>query len=126
MQDMLPIESALYRIDSYGAQSFTIRGETHEEAVLLHAHGVQPWEAQDVAHWQESDFAPLFNLAEPPEVLLLGTGGTHVFVPPALKRALKAKGINADSMDTGAACRTYNVLLSEGRRVAAALLLAEN
>jgi len=57
------------------------------------------------------------------EVLLLGTGSTHQFVTPVIKKSLKSHGLASDSMDTGAACRTYNILLSEGRRVAALLLL---
>jgi uncharacterized protein len=56
------------------------------------------------------------------EVLLLGTGTRHEFVPPSLRRRLRDAGIVIDTMDTGAACRTYNVLVAEDRRVAAALI----
>lgn len=61
--------------------------------------------------------------ADPPvEILLVGCGKRLVPLAPALKAALRERGIGADPMDTGAACRTYNVLMAEGRRVAAALL----
>ncbi|MGH6796969.1 MAG: MTH938/NDUFAF3 family protein, partial [Roseiarcus sp.] len=56
------------------------------------------------------------------EILLLGCGPRMAPVPPALRQGLRVAGIVVDAMDTGAACRTYNVLLSEDRRVAAALL----
>jgi uncharacterized protein len=58
------------------------------------------------------------------EILLLGCGARMQRVPAALRQALKGAGISLDAMDTGAACRTYNVLLAEDRRVAAALLRA--
>ena len=59
-----------------------------------------------------------------PEVVIFGSGARLRFVPPALLRALMAPRIGIETMDTPAACRTYNVLVSEGRRVLAALLLA--
>lgn len=123
MQDMLPVDSGLYSVDSYGEGGFTIRGDAYAHAVVVSAHEVQPWEHEDPVAWTGDMFAPLFLMEEPPEVLLLGTGKQHEFVSPGLKKALKAKGMSADSMDTGAACRTYNLLLAEGRRVAAILLL---
>ena len=55
-------------------------------------------------------------------MVLIGCGARGGFIPPALRDGLKAQGLVCDAMDTGAACRTYNVLLSESRRVAAALL----
>lgn len=58
-----------------------------------------------------------------PEVLLLGTGARQVFPEPALLAPLAAAGIGLEVMDTSAACRTYNILMAEGRRVAAAIIL---
>ncbi len=61
--------------------------------------------------------------AEPAvEILMLGCGGRFAMVPAELRQALRAEGIALEAMDTGAACRTYNVLLAEDRRVAAALI----
>jgi uncharacterized protein len=56
------------------------------------------------------------------ELLLIGTGSSIAYIDPAIRAAFKAKNIGTDIMDTGAACRTYNVLVSEERRVAAALI----
>ena len=61
-------------------------------------------------------------LAEDVEVLIIGTGNTFELVEPALRIALRQKGIGVEAMTTPAACRTFNVLLTEGRKVAAALL----
>ena len=63
--------------------------------------------------------------AQPPiEILLIGSGGAFEMAPAALTQALSARSIALESMDTGAACRTYNVLMAEDRRVAAALIPA--
>ena len=63
--------------------------------------------------------------AEPPiEILLIGSGAAFELAPPALRQALGARSIALECMDTGAACRTYNVLMAEDRRVAAALIPA--
>ena len=72
----------------------------------------------------EADFAPLAEAR--PDVVLLGTGGALRFPHPRLTRALVAAQIGLEVMDTAAACRTYNILAAEGRRVAAALLIAGN
>jgi uncharacterized protein len=65
-------------------------------------------------------FLPLFNWQ--PEIILLGTGERQIFPPADLIAAVMARGVGLEVMNTGAACRTYNVLMSEGRRVVAALL----
>jgi uncharacterized protein len=123
MQDMLPIHTALHSIESYGKGGFTIRGTLYAHAVHVSAHSVLPWHAQDVADWDSRTLSRLPTAAPPPELVLIGTGATHQFVAPEVKHALKPYGIAVETMDTGAACRSYNILLSEGRRVAAILLL---
>jgi uncharacterized protein len=69
----------------------------------------------------EADFAAL--LEHKPEVVLLGTGATHRFPHPRLTRALAEAGVGVEVMDTPAACRTFNILAAEGRKVVAAMLL---
>jgi len=69
----------------------------------------------------ESDFEKIITLK--PEVVLLGTGKTHKFVHPSTYQPLTQQGISLECMSTAAACRTYNILMSEGRNVAAMLLL---
>ena len=88
-----------------------------------------PWQGT-VLHWaptqpddlRPADFEAL--LALKPELVIFGSGPRHRFVAPALMRALIEHGIGVETMDTPAACRTYNVLVAEGRSVVAALLLA--
>lgn len=79
--------------------------------------------------WAVSDFDSLHQenferlLAHQPEVILLGTGSTHRFIRPHLIQTLTAANIPVECMTTDAACRTYNILMAEGRKVAAALIL---
>jgi len=68
---------------------------------------------------------PVMANSPPVDVLLLGVGVRNQLIPEPLRRGLRDAGIVLDAMDTGAACRTYNVLMAEDRRVAAALMLLE-
>jgi uncharacterized protein len=83
-------------------------------------HAPTAWGPRDFAALAESDFAQLLALA--PEIVLLGTGARQRFPRPALYAALTRARIGVEAMDTAAACRTYNILAAEGRRVVAALL----
>ena len=83
---------------------------------------VQGWDAAVVAELSEAHFEQIAQLR--PEVVILGSGARLQFVPPALQRVLFTQRIGVETMDTAAACRTYNVLASERRRVLAALLVA--
>ncbi|MFI4921978.1 MAG: Mth938-like domain-containing protein, partial [Gammaproteobacteria bacterium] len=76
----------------------------------------QRFEDLEPAHFEAA-------LALEPEILLIGTGATQRFLPGSLMAELSAKGIGVEVMDTAAACRTYNILLSEDRKVVAALLM---
>lgn len=79
------------------------------------------WGATSFDALNMSHFAGLTELA--PEVVILGTGATHHFIHPRVIIALTQKNIPVECMTTDAACRTYNILMSEGRKVAAALIL---
>lgn len=107
-------------IESYGPGRFSIAGQRHQGAVLVLPMRVLPW--APAAPPAPGDFAPLVDADI--EILLLGTGPALVFPGPALKAHFRERGIALEVMDTGAACRTWNLLLSEGRRAAAALLPA--
>ncbi len=89
--------------------------------IVLPALLVTDWDAPDFEHLSEVHFDRLATLL--PEIVLLGTGETHRFVHPRLSRALSLAGIGLECMSTGAACRTYNILMAEGRHVAAALII---
>jgi uncharacterized protein len=83
---------------------------------------IDDWRPQDIGELTAEDLEPALALR--PEVLLLGSGARQVFPPYELLARLHAARIGIEVMDTGAACRTYNVLVGEGRAVAAALIIA--
>ncbi|MBI3503683.1 MAG: Mth938-like domain-containing protein [Proteobacteria bacterium] len=111
-------------VDAYGKGGFTIRGTLYRGPIVLLPDDVVAWEFADIAALTVADFAVLTALepARRPNILLIGMGARTHFVTPAVRAGLRAVGIVADLMDTGAACRTYNVLLAEERRVAACLV----
>jgi len=109
-------------IESYGDGRFRVSGLQIEGALLILPTATFPWAAADIASMTLDSLAPILGADPPVEILLVGCGQRLVSLPPRLKSALRERGIGADPMGTGAACRTYNVLMSEGRRVAAALL----
>jgi len=109
-------------VDSYGRNGFHVSGVAYEGAILVTAEATVAWPVGSLAEVTLDSFSALFGRGI--EILLLGCGARMTPVPPVLRAALKAKGIVVDAMDTGAACRTYNVLVAEERRVAAALLPA--
>lgn len=109
-------------IESYGDGRFRVSGVPIEGSILVLPTATFPWSALDLAGLTFDSLKPLLGADPPVEILLVGCGRRLVPLAPALKAALRERGIGADPMDTGAACRTYNVLMAEGRRVAAALL----
>ena len=109
-------------IESYGDGRFRVSGVPIEGSILILPTATFAWSAVDPSGVTFDSLAPLLAADPPVEILLVGCGKRLVPLPPALKTALRERGIGADPMDTGAACRTYNVLMAEGRRVAAALL----
>jgi len=110
-------------IQSYVGGRFKISGQIYDSAVIVQPEGTRPWAFdKDFSDIVESDFEGLLKQAASIDVVLFGTGAQQEFFSPALKRRLETQGLSVDVMDTGAACRTYNVLMAEGRRVVAALL----
>jgi len=109
-------------IQSYAGGKFRVSGQLYDGAIIVTPQDTIGWAATDLTNLTIDDFQPLIADAAEIDVVLLGTGAQMAFLDPALKKALSAQGLNVDVMDTGAACRTYNVLMAEGRRVAAALL----
>lgn len=112
-------------IDAYGNGGFRIGGEVFSGSVLVLPDGtVQGWTA-DLGALAAESFAAIIAASPIPEILLLGCGRHAVFVPPPVRQRLRDAGIVIDAMNTGAACRTYNVLIAEERRVAAALIAVD-
>lgn len=91
-------------------------------SVVVWADGWTAWPVADAGAITADDLAVVRAMAERVDILLIGCGTAFGPEPPGLRAALKALGIVLEWMDTGAACRTYNVLVGEGRRVAAALI----
>lgn len=120
-----PVPPGRRLIESYGAGGFRIAGERHEGAVLVLPEGIVNWAIVDITKVTLDSFAPVIAVTPRPEILLIGCGVRAAFISPPLRQALRDAGITIDAMDTGAACRTYNVLLAEERRVAAALIAVE-
>lgn len=102
-------------IDGYGPGFFRVGGAVFHGAVLVTSGGARLWGGYD-------ETAPLLALEGHVDVLLLGTGAAIAHPPAGMRAALEARGIGVEAMASPPAARTYNVLLSEGRRVAAALL----
>jgi uncharacterized protein len=109
-------------IDSYGPGRFRVSGQAYEGALLVFPDRTLVWAVAGFASLDADAFAPVLAAEPRVEILLLGAGAKAQLLPSALRRDLRERGVVVDVMDTGAACRTYNVLLSEERRVAAALL----
>lgn len=94
----------------------------HHPVIVASEHSPQRWEVGAFDALTASDLTPL--IAMEPEIILLGTGERQQFLPPELMQEIMGKGIGCEVMTTAAACRTYNIILGEGRRVAAGLLIA--
>jgi len=102
-------------VDGYGPGFFRIGGEVHKGAVLVSPRGVAGWAGLDAVD-------PLLDLAPVIDVLLVGTGAEIAHLPRGMRTRLEEAGIGVEFSASPAACRTYNVLLAEGRRVGLALL----
>lgn len=102
-------------VDGYGPGFFRVRGQVHHGPVIVTSEGPQPWGGLD-------DLAPLLALGGRIDVLFIGMGKDIARLPPDLQARFDAIGIMAEAMATPSAARSYNVTLSEGRRVACALL----
>ena len=99
-----------------------VNGQRYDRSIVVFAEAVlSDWNVASFAELSEAHFA--YFLALKPEILLLGTGTQQRFPHPRLYRALTDAGIGVECMNTPAACRTYNILVAEDRRVIAAILL---
>ncbi|HWZ68202.1 MAG TPA: Mth938-like domain-containing protein [Stellaceae bacterium] len=116
---LVPVDRQV--IERYGRTGFRVSGVVYRGAVLVFHDRTLPWEAAGAAAVTWESLTPVVE-HEGVQILLLGLGRTMGAIPRKLHSALRAAGIVPEPMDTGAACRTYNVLVAEGRHVAAALL----
>lgn len=120
MQDITPpLGADAQLVQSYGEGGFRIGNVQYATHVLVTPTATVAWGGELTL----AALAPLLDSIPAPEVLLVGTGKRNQMLDATLRTALKARGVGVDGMDTGAACRTFNILLGEGRRVAAAFRL---
>jgi len=109
-------------VHGYDAGEIRVGGQSYRRSIILtHKKIIDDWRPQNMDELEAGDFELIHTLGA--EILLLGTGPVLSFPSPALTAPLLEAGIGVEVMDTAAACRTFNVLLSEGRPVAAGLLL---
>jgi uncharacterized protein len=102
-------------VDGYGPGFFRIGGQVVEGAVVVLPSGVSGWGGFE-------DLEPLVAMQGEIDVLFVGTGGEIMHIPDAFRTAVEEAGIGVETMSSPSACRTFNILLSEGRRIGLALL----
>jgi uncharacterized protein len=112
-------------IEAYGNGGFTIGGVRSLGSVLVFTGRVEAWEAAQFEDITLDSLRGVFNEDPAIELLLIGCGTVQPMPSAALRLGLSEAGVVADFMNSGAACRTFNVLLAEDRRVAAALIAVE-
>ena len=108
-------------IERYAASGFRVSGVIFQGPILVFPDCTIPWQIATAGEIDADSLAPVIEHGGV-EILLLGLGRSMSAMPAALRTTLKAARIALEPMDTGAACRTYNVLIAEDRRVAAALI----
>lgn len=109
-------------IDAYGNGGFRFADMSHRGSLLILPSGVHAWPVNSLSGLTEQALDPIFAEAEELELLLLGTGPDVAALPDRFRARFREAGIGLDVMQTGAAARTYNILLAENRRVGAALI----
>jgi uncharacterized protein len=120
--DLTPIVPAGRQvIERYAPSGFRVTGVIYHGSVLIFPDRTLPWAAASASAVTWESLAPVVEHGDV-QILLLGLGRAMTAVPGTLRTALRGAGIALEPMDTGAACRTYNVLVGEGRHVAAALI----
>ncbi len=109
-------------INAASPEAISVNGQAYTRSILVPPAGeVMFWEAASLTDLSEAHFNRIAE--KKPEVVIFGSGRQLKFPPPALLKGLMAARIGVETMDTAAACRTYNILVAEGRQVMAALLI---
>jgi len=122
MKIQLDTNTTAYSISSYRSGQITVNDEVLTQSfVIMPDVLIRDWPPQDFDSLAASHFESVAGLK--PEIVLFGSGARLRFPPTDLVRPFIEQGFGLEVMDTGAACRTFNILVSEGRRVAAALLM---
>lgn len=112
-------------IEAYGNGGFRFAGMSHRGSILCLAQSIVAWNVTAPEELTPASFALVLAEKDLTRSVLLGTGARQVFASKEVRAAFRDAGIALEVMDTGAACRTFNVLLGEGRPVAAALIAVD-
>ena len=112
-------------LDAYGNGGFRFAEMSRRGSILALPSGVRAWDVRTPAELCEEGFAPVFEEGDALELLLLGTGVDVAFVPQSLRARFREARIGLEVMQTGAAARTFNVLVAENRKVGAALIAVD-
>ena len=121
--DVTPLVKEGQQIIQSYTNGFRVSGQKYDESIIVFPEKTLSWnKKRDVSDLSIEDFIVLAEYAVDIDVVLLGTGSKIKFLSGDLRAKLKGDNLHIETMDTGAACRTYNVLVAEGRRVVAALL----
>ena len=109
-------------IDAYGDGGFRFGGMSHRGSLLCFPDGIWAWPVGDAKQLNEDALAAVFNRAQTLDFFLIGAGPDPWPLPDALRQRFRDLSLSVDTMPTGAAVRTYNILLAENRRVGAGLI----
>jgi uncharacterized protein len=113
--------TGLQLFSGYGAGFVAVNNVRYEKCVVVSPQAVIEWRVSGFEALTVADFGFIESMK--PEIMILGTGTAQRFPRPELTRALAAGGVGVEVMDSRAACRTYNILATEGRKVLAAVLV---
>lgn len=112
-------------IQSYGDGQFKVSTVPYQGSVIVFPDETRSWSVDDASEITLDSLSPVTSQADQFDILLIGSGAVFGRIPVELRKALKDIGLVLEWMDTGAACRTFNVLVGEERRVAAALIAVD-
>jgi uncharacterized protein len=112
-------------IDAYGNGGFRFADMSHRGSIMILPSGIYAWDVAAMEDVTPEACAPFLRELAPPAFVLLGTGPEQCFPDAALRRLFTEAGLGLEAMSTGAACRTFNVLLAEGRDVGAGLIAVD-
>ena len=112
-------------IDAYGDGGFRFAGMSHRGSLLCFPDGIWAWPVPDVAHLTEAVLSAAFERAAGLDFFLLGVGRNPWILPEDIRKKFREFALSVDTMTTGAAVRTYNILLAENRRVGAGLIAVD-
>ena len=110
------------QIDAYGNGGFRFAGMSHRGSIVCFPDGIWAWPVASVAELNEAALAPIFDRAKTLDFFLLGGGADSWVLPELLRARFRDASLSVDAMATGAAVRTYNILLAENRRIGAGLI----